>query len=214
MSKSGKVLAQFNTKNGKFKVAGGSTVGSLAWLTKVSLDRDLATQGIYGDGELQLNIINDKGYTGTLGVTARDIDFEKANGMQLEITGGTAEVQQQSILTNDIYFETEFVGADGVKKTKKVWLFGVEVGAPSESLEQTTDNINITAYEYPITVKGVYLKATGGETDYIDTTTGNKTKVFKLSAVPTDTGYTNFGNTVPTPTVKTEEPASGGGGAA
>jgi len=204
MSKTGKVLAQFNVKNGKYQIAGGSTVEPLAWLTKVSLDRDLATQGIYGDGELQLNIINDKGYTGTLGVTARDIDFEKANGMQMEITGGTAEVQQQSILTNDIYFETEFVGADGVKKTKKVWLFGVEVGAPSESLEQTTDNLNIATYEYPITVKGVYLKATGGTSDFVDTTTGNKVKVFKLSAVPTDTGYTTFGDTVPTPTVKTE----------
>ena len=46
------------------------------------------------------------------------------------------------------------------------------------------------------------MKDTGGETDYIDTTTGNKVKVFKLSAEPADTGYTNFGNTVFTPIVK------------
>jgi hypothetical protein len=199
ISKSGKILAQFNVKNGQYKTADGQ-LASLTWLTKVSLDKNLATQTIYGDGEPQLTIINDKGFTGTLGMTARDDDFEKANGIQMEITGGSAEVQQKSVKENAIYFETEYTGSDGVTKVKKVWLFGVEVSTPNESLDQNTDGINISTVEYPITVKGTYLKATGGASDYVDATTGQKVKVFKVSAVPTDTGYSTFGDAVPTPT--------------
>jgi len=201
MAKTNKILAEFNVKNGKFKT-GSASVADLTWLTKVSLEKDLATLPIYGDGERQLNIINDKGFTGSLGVSARDADLEKANGMQMEITNGVAEIQQQTIPSNSIYFETEYVGADGVKKVKKVWLFGVEIAAPSESLDQNTDNINVSTYEYPITVKGVNLKATGGASDYVDSTTGMTVKVFKMSAIPTDTGYSTFGDTVPTPTQK------------
>jgi hypothetical protein len=205
IDKSGKILAQFNVKNGQYKTASGS-LSSLTWLTKVSLDKNLSTQAIYGDGELQLNLINDKGYTGTIGMTARDIEFETALGMQMELDGGLAEIQQTAAVPISLYFETNFVGADGVVKTKKVWLFGVEVSAPSEALDQNTDDPAIATVEYGITVKGTYLKDTDGETDYIDTTTGNKVKVFKLSSIPTDTGFDSFGDTVPVPTAKTEEP--------
>lgn len=201
ISKTGKVLAQFNVKNGQYKTGDGS-LSSLTWLTSVSLDKNLATQAIYGDGELQLTLVNDKGFTGSVGMSARDIEFETANGMQLEVASGMAEIQRQSIPDNSIYFETDYIGADGVKKTKKVWLFGVEVSTPSESLEQNGDDISISTFEYEITVKGVYLKATGGTDDYVDASTGNKVKVFKLSAVPTDSGYATFGNAVPTPTQK------------
>ena len=107
---------------------------------------------------------------------------------------------------NAIYFETEFTGADGVKKTKKVWLFGVEVSAPSESLDQNTDDLSIATVEYGITVKGVYLKAADGIANYTDATTGNTVKVFKLSQIPTDTDYATFGDTVPVPTAKTVTP--------
>jgi len=203
IDKTGKVLAQFNVKNGQYKA--DSTLASLTWLTKVSLDKNLSTLPIYGDGELQLDIINDKGYTGTIGMTARDIEFETALGMQMELSNGQAEVQQTAAKSISLYFETNFVGTDGTVKTKKVWLFGVEVSAPSEALDQNTEDPTIATVEYGITVKGIYLKDTGGETDYIDTTTGNKVKVFKLSSIPTDTGFDTFGDTVPVPTVKTEE---------
>lgn len=208
MDKTGKVLAQFNVKNGQYKTGNGE-IAPLAWLTRISLDKNLSTLPIYGDGEIQLNVVNDKGFTGTLGLTARDIEFETANGMQMEIENGQAEIQQQSVPQNSIYFETEYVGGDGIKKTKKVWLFGVEVSAPSESLDQNTDDINIATVEYGITVKGVYLKAADGITDYTDATTGNKVKVFKLSATPADADFDSFGDTVPVPTAKAVTPAEG-----
>lgn len=201
IDKTGKVLAQFNVKNGQYQVNSG-TLASLAWLTKISLDKNLSTLPLFGDGELQLNLLNDKGFSGSLGLTARDIEFETANGMQMEVENGQAEIQQQSVPQNAIYFETEFIGADGVKKTKKVWLFGVEVSAPSESLDQNTDDLSIATVEYGITVKGVYLKAADGIANYTDATTGNTVKVFKLSKIPTDADYATFGDTVPVPTAK------------
>lgn len=202
ISKTGKTLAQFNVKNGQYKTGSTGSLSSLTWLTKVSLDKDLATKVIYGDGEKQITLMNDKGFTGSLGVSARDIEFETANGMQLEVANGTAEIQQTSVLENAIYFETEFVGKDGLVKTKKVWLFGVEVSAPSEALDQNQDDITIAAFEYGITVKGVYLKASTGTDDYVDSVTGGKVKVFKLSNIPTDSTFETFGDSVPVPTAK------------
>ena len=198
-SKEGKILVQFNVRNGQYKTASGE-LSPLTWLTKVSLDKNLATQAIYGDGELQTQIINDKGFTGILGLTARDNEFEIANGMQKAVSGATAEIQQLSIPENAIYFETDYV-ENKITKSKKVWLFGVEVSAPSESLDQNTDGVNINNAEYAITVKGTNLKATGGTADYVDSETGKTVKVFKLSSIPTDSGYTSFGDSVPVPTV-------------
>ena len=154
IDKSGKILAQFNVKNGQYKTDDG-VLSPLTWLTRVSLDKNLSTLPIYGDGELQLNLISDKGFTGTIGMTARDIEFEKALGMQMEVDGGLAEVQQTAAIPISLYFETNFVGADGVVKTKKVWLFGVEVSAPGEALDQNTDDPSIATVEYGITVKGI-----------------------------------------------------------
>jgi len=201
IDKTGKILAQFNVKNGQYKTGQGE-IAPLAWLTRISLDKNLATLPIYGDGEIQWNLVNDKGFSGTLGLTARDIEFETANGMQMEIENGQAEIQQQSVPQNSIYFETEFVGTNGIKKTKKVWLFGVEISAPSEALDQNTEDPSVSTVEYGITVKGIYLKAADGTADYADATTGNKIKVFKLSKIPTDTDYATFGDTVPVPTAK------------
>lgn len=202
ISKDGKTLVQFNVRNGQYKTASGN-LSSLAWLTKVSLDKNLATQAIYGDGELQMNLINDKGFTGILGLTARDKNFEIANGMQKAVSGATAEIQQLVIPENAIYFETDYI-ENKVSKSKKVWLFGVEVSAPSESLDQNTDSVNIGNAEYSITVKGTNLKAVGGAADYVDADTGKTVKVFKLSSIPTDNGYANFGDSVPVPTAISE----------
>ena len=48
------------------------------------------------------------------------------------------------------------------------------------------------------------MKAKGGTSDYVDAN-GNTKKVFKISSVPTDSGYATFLDSVPTPTVKTEQ---------
>lgn len=201
MSKTGKTLVEFNVKNGKYKTGSG-TVKSLAWLTRVSLEADVGETVVFGDGEEVLTLQNDKGYNVTLGMTAPDADFEKDNGITDALTGGTAAVQRLINPENAIYFETEFTEADGTTKTKKAWLFGVRVSKPSVSYDQNTDAPNVSNVEYAGKVRGTYKKATGGSEDYIDPATGNKQKVFRLSAIPTDTGYATFGDAVPVPTVK------------
>jgi hypothetical protein len=200
ISKTGKTLIEFNIKNGQFKTGSSGSLTSLAWLTKVGLEKNLATLPIRGDGEIQATAVSDNGLTGTLGMTARDEALEIANGIQKKIGNGQAEIQRQSILSNDIYFETEFIGADGIQKKKKTWLFGVEVSAPNATYDQTTDNVNPTTVEYAITVKGTYLKTSDGSANYVDSTTGQEVKVFKLSAIPTDSNYATFENSVPVPT--------------
>lgn len=223
MDKQGKILIEFNVKNGRFAVnpllVGGSTLGGriisgsdnlivddngwrimpLTWLNSFSKEKDLSTTDIYGDGEKVLTLVNDKGFTGVLGMTAQDIEYNKALGFMVDIENGLAEVKQRRIVQHAIYFETEFANDYGVVVTKKVWVFGVETQAPSESYEQTTDNINNSMVDYNITIKGTNLKASDGETDYTDDF-GNTVKVWTLSKLPGDTGYETFGDSVPTPT--------------
>ena len=136
-------------------------------------------------------------------MTARDQEFEVALGFMQELSNGMGEVQVVQNKTISIGFETYYMGNDGVQKTKKVWFLGVNVSPAGETLSQNTDAINNTTASYPITIKGVNLKATGGTTDYVDAN-GNTIKVFKVSSVPTDSGYSTFLDSVPTPTVKAE----------
>ena len=100
-----------------------------------------------------------------------------------------------------IGFECYITTTDGATKTKKVWLLGVNVSPASDGLSQNTDTINESTASYGITVKGTYLKATGGTTDYVDSN-GNTIKVYKVTSVPSDTGYDTFLDSVPVPTAK------------
>lgn len=205
MSKTGKTLISFNVKNGQFAVKGSSSYESpqsLTWLTKFSKEKNLSTKPIYGDGEMQITLVNDKGFTGIIGMTAQDIEYNKALGFAKDIDGGLAEVKQLSIVENALYFETDYCGKDGVTKTKKVWVFGVETQAPSESLDQNGDDISESNVEYNLTIKGTNLKDTDGTTDYVDSTTGQTVKCYTYSKVPTDTGYSTFGSAVPVPKVQ------------
>lgn len=88
------------------------------------------------------------------------------------------------------------------QKLKKIWLLGVNVGPASDGLSQNTDTTNESSASYGITVKGINLKNSAGTADYVDSN-GNTIKVFKVSALPTDTGYATFLDSVPTPTVST-----------
>lgn len=203
MSKIGKTLIQFNVKNGQYAVKSSGDswqVSPLTWLTSFSKEKDLSTTDIFGDGEKLLTLVNDKGFTGTLGMTAQDEEYNKALGFAQVLASGTGEVQQLSAVQHAIYFETQYAGEDGITKTKKVWVFGVETQAPSESYEQNTDSINQSTVEYAITIKGVDLMDSTGSTVYRDTN-GNTKKCFTLSCKPGDTGYDTFENSVPTPKV-------------
>ena len=198
-SKSGKNLIEYNCKNGVYSVD-GTTIKPLGYLSAITLDKNISTNEKYGDGELVLSLLSDKGSTGTLELTARDYVFEKDLGFAMDITNGLAEVQVLSNKTISVGFECYYTDASGVTKTKKVWLIGVNVAPAGDSLSQNTDTTNENAASYGITVKGENLKAVGGTTDYTDTN-GNTIKVFKISSIPTDSGYSTFLDSVPTPTI-------------
>lgn len=200
MDKTGKTLIQFNVKNGQYaiKTNGAWAISPLTWLNSFSKEKDMDTTPIYGDGDKQLTLVNDKGYTGTLGLTAQDLEYNKALGFTKELSNGIAEVQQLASIEHCIYFESQYTGKDGITKTKKTWVFGVETQAPSEEYNQNTDSINQSNVEYTITIKGVNTLDSTGQADYRDEN-GNTIKTYTLSKVPGDTGYDTFENTVPTP---------------
>lgn len=202
MDKSGKVLIQFNVKNGQYAIKQNDAwvISPLTWLNSFSKEKDLDSSDIYGDGEKQLTLVNDKGFTGTLGLTAQDYEYNKALGFNVQLSNGLAEVQQLSSIEHCIYFETQYTGKDGVAKTKKTWVFGVNAQAPSETYDQNTDSINQSTIEYAITIKGVNTMDSTGQVEYKDAN-GNTIKTFTLSKVPGDTGYDTFENTVPVPTM-------------
>ena len=199
-SKTGKVLIEYNCKNGVYSLD-GSTIKPLGYLSSVTLEKSISTNDIYGDGELQLSLLSDRGSTGTLEMTAKDEVFETDLGFSMAITQGLAEVQILENKTIDIGFECYITGSDGVTKTKKIWLLGVNVSPASDSLSQNTDTTNQNAASYGLTVKGVNLKNTAGTADYVDAN-GNTKKVFKVRSLPSDTGYSTFLDSVPTPTEK------------
>lgn len=202
-NKTGKTLVQYNCKNGVYSVD-NETVNPLGFLASITTDKNTSSVDKYGDGEIQVTLISDKGSTGTLEMTARDNEFEIALGFLKELSNGLGEVQVVENKTISIGFETYYMGSDGIQKTKKVWFLGVNVAPAGESISQTTDAINDTTASYPITIKGVNLKASSGAADYVDAN-GNTLKVFKISSVPTDAGYATFLDSVPTPTAKANE---------
>lgn len=199
-NKTGKVLIEYNCKNGVYSID-GETVKPLGFLSSITTDKNMETSEKYGDGELQLTLINDRGGTGTLELTARDEDFEKDLGFVLEIEQGLAEVQVLENKTISIGFECYITGNNGITKTKKIWFLGINVSPAGDSLSQNTNTTNESAAGYGITIKGVNLKANSGDSDYVDEN-GNTKKVFKVRSLPTDEGYATFLDSVPTPRAK------------
>ena len=201
-SKQGKKLIEYNCKNGVYNLGGSdSTIKPLGYLTAVTLEKNSSTKDIYGDGELVLSVLRDKGSTGTLEMTVRDDDFEKDLGFLQEIEQGLAEVQILRNANIAVGFECYITKADGTTITKKVWLLGVQVAPAGDSLAQNTDDTNEATASYGLTVKGVNLQAASGTGDYVDSN-GNTKKVYKISCLPTDSNYATFFDTVPVPKAK------------
>ena len=205
-SKNGKNIIEFNCKNGVYAVYDGSTYGPvkpLGYLTAVSTEKNIDTKDIYGDGEIILTQMNDKGSTGSLELSARDDDFEKDLGFAMTISQGLAEAQILESKAVAIGAECYIVVKDAntgaiTQKTKKVWWLNVAVSPASTSLSQNTDTTNEATVSYPLTIKGVNLQAATGSVDYVDAN-GNTRRIFKVSSLPTDSGYATFLDTVPVP---------------
>lgn len=204
-SKAGKNIIEFNCKNGVYSVD-GSTVKPLGYLTAISTEKNVNTKDIYGDGEIILSQMNDKGSTGSLEMTARDDDFEKDLGFEMEIEQGLAEVQVMGNLDVAVGAECYIVVKDktsgkAVQKTKKVWWLNVNVSPAGTSLSQNTDTTNEATVSYPLTIKGINLMGVDGVSEYVDAN-GNTRKIFKISCLPDNSNYATFLDTVPVPKAK------------
>ena len=199
-SKTGKDLAQFNVKNAVYALEGTpSTVKPLTWMNTFSKDRNVTTHAFYGDGEMIVSLASDRSVSGTIGATARDDDFEKDAGLAIAPDGGgTAEIAVKSMPRISFGFETDYIGADGVRKAKKTWVFGVQVSPPNDSFTQDQDDITQSAADYAYTAYGVDLMDKTGNAVYVDEN-GQKVKVYTLSKKPSDTGYDTFLDSVPVP---------------
>jgi hypothetical protein len=204
-SKAGKNIIEFNCKNGVYSVD-GQTVKPLGYLTAISTEKNVDTKDIYGDGEIVLSQMNDKGSTGSLEMTARDDDFEKDLGFEMEIEQGLAEVQVLGNVDIAVGAECYIVVKDktsgkAVQKTKKVWWLNVNVSPAGTSLSQNTDTTNEATVSYPLTIKGVNLMGEDGVAEYVDAN-GNTRKIFKVSCLPDNANYETFLDKPPVPKAK------------
>ena len=202
MDKTGKNLAEYNVRNGQYQIGTGD-VKPLTYLAGLTLSRAISEQKFYGDGDLQDILTTEPNITGSLVLTARDEDFEKDLGYIEDIEGGTASSLVKTLKTANIYCEVYHKEAGQPEKVKKLWLLNARVSPAGESYTQSGDSITVNNAEYPLSIIGVNRKTADGTSDYIDPTTGDTKKEWKMSSIPTDTGYDTFGDTVPVPKAKT-----------
>ena len=203
-SKAGKNIIEFNCKNGVYAID-GATVKPLGYLTAIGTEKNVDTKDIYGDGEIVLSQMNDKGFTGSLEMTAKDDDFEKDLGFAMEIEQGLAECQvlesKNIAVGAECYILVKDTSGKVVQKTKKVWWLDVNVAPAGTSLAQNTDTTNEATVSYGLTIKGINLMDTEGVAEYVDEN-GNTRKIFKISCLPDNPNYATFLDTVPVPKAK------------
>ncbi len=198
--KTGKDLAQFNIKNAVYALVGeDETIKPLAWMNTFSKDRNITTKTFYGDGELIVSVTSDKKMSGAIGTTARDSDFEKDIGsMYAPDGGGIAEIAMRTIKPIHFGFETDFIGEDGIKKAKKVWVLNMQVQSANESLTQDKEDITESTFDYNYEAYGVNLKDNAGTKDFVDEN-GQTIRVYTISKKPGEEGYETFLDSIPEP---------------
>lgn len=196
-----KTLVRFNIKNAAYAIknsTGYASKVSIGYSDSISLEADYAEKIIYGDGRKLVTLPNDKGKTGTLGLLAIDEAYETAMKRRMKTANGTAEIKQTAAVEHAIYFEFDYMEEGGVQKTGKTIIYGVTSGRPSETLNQTTEDINNNIISYPLTIKGTALMNTTGSDVYKDEN-GNTVYVWQETSIPGDAGYETFGNTITAP---------------
>jgi len=195
-------MVKFNCKNLKYSIPTAPKTYpapiEIAYATAVTLEADYNETKLYGDGMVIGIIGDDKGKTGTIGVTNIEDDYEIACNRAILLDDGShGDIQQRATIEHAIYFEVDALVL-GVTKTVKFWMFGCITGKAGETFQQTEDDPTINNYEYPLTVLGQNLEANLSTDDFVDTN-GNTIKVFRMKSVPGDADYATFGDTVPTP---------------
>lgn len=200
MAKTKEVI--FNVKECKYALAATpSTIKDVAYVDKISLQKNVSSQNLYGDGEIILEILADQGLTGSLSLVTYPEDLLKDLGFLVEVDGGgLAEVAVQSTKEIHLYVEI-YAHVDGQTKTGKMWIYNVTVQKPDLSFEQSKESPVFAAFELPLTILGVNLKDNTGLEDAVDAN-GMKTKVWRKSVKPGNTDYANFGTTFVLPKEK------------
>lgn len=206
-----KTLIKFNIKNAAYAILSGETFSnpvSFGYSDSISLEADYSEKVIYGDGRKVYTIPNDKGKTGSLGLLTLDEAYELAMKRRIKTASGAAEIKQLASVEHAIYFEFDYIDDDGSQKTGKTVVYGVTSGRASESFNQTTDDINNNNISYPLTIKGVPMRASSGTGIYTDEK-GNKIYVWQETSLPGDSGYEAFGKTITFPkAAQTSDPLS------
>ena len=121
---------------------------------------------------------------------------------RMKTANGTAEVKQTAAVEHALYFEFDFMDENQVQKTGKTIVYGVTSGRPSETLNQTTEDINNNIISYALNIKGTPLMNTAG-TDVYKDENGNAVYVWQETSVPGDVGYETFGETISAPKAST-----------
>ena len=197
-----KTLVRFNVQNIKYAVLADGKYGSpvgYGTARKMALETDTANKKIFGDGRVIYMLMNEKCKNGTMTTNNVSNDYEVAMGRKIKTANGLADVAPQICVTHAVYFETCGAASDGSKPIAKTWLYGVTSTRPSESFDQNTEDINESSFDTPLVINGTEMLASDGKTSYKDPKTGNVVTVWQMTAVPGDTGYDTFGDSVVLP---------------
>lgn len=200
-----KTLLRFNIKNAAYAIKTADVYGApvpFGYSDAIALEADYSEKIIYGDGRKVLTIPNDKGKTGTLTLLTLDEQYEIAMKRRMRTASGVAEIKQLAAIEHAIYFETDYYEEDGELKTAKTVVYGVTSGRPSQTFNQTTDDINNNNTEYALTIKGEAMKDTSGNTVYRDEN-GNIIYAWQETVLPGEAGYDTFGKTITAPKAPT-----------
>lgn len=199
-----KTLVRFNIKNAKYAIKtseGYEKPVAFGYSDAIALEADYSEKVIYGDGRKVAILANDKGKTGTLTLLALDEAYEIAMKRRMRTANGVAEIKQFASVEHAIYFEFDYLDeTTGVTKTGKTILYGVTSGRPSETLNQTTEDINNNNVDISLNIKGEVVKDSTGSSSYKDAD-GNIVYAWQETSVPGDTGYETFGQTITSPKV-------------
>ena len=84
-------------------------------------------------------------------------------------------------------------------KTAKTIVYGVTSGRPSQSYNQTTDDINNNNTEYSLTIRGIPMLQNGDSSIPYKDASGNVVYAWQETVVPGDPGYETFGQTIEAP---------------
>lgn len=193
--------AYHGVDNAKYSMRGddgsvGKTVVKFPYIKSVSFEPTLEQQPIYANNQKILATVSDQGYTGSIGTTAQDRDFEKSLGQIMDVSNGLADVNLNSLKRFDYYYEYKEETKNGVLYTVKVWVLNCEATKASKNHQTDTNTNTIGEYSYPLTVYGDKIMDSEGKEVYTDEN-GNELTATRVISVPSDAGYKTFGDSVP-----------------